>query len=329
MSLRKRLPPLVLIGCFASPALQAQHLSAVAADSSVGDGGTGLTEPKASAQSTVSSIISCASNGAELKHCTADTSAGVVMLHPTGDVVCLLGRNWGYDANSVWVSEGCAGEFATGSTTRVTASSSGSVTTASVNAFTPAEAKTITTGINPEIVQEKNYLGFFNPYGSLRTIIGISDGVAQVQDDATRVGIKFSTRGPIKVFAQTEWGVDLVQSETQFNVSAQTDQGFGTLTKVTNPVFTARLGLVGVDLNKWGKLSFGKQNSVHYDITDYTTDRFNVFGGQASATYVAGTDGGVTGTGRADQVVQYHNTFLKILELGAQAQFRGRTHPRR
>ena len=26
------------------------------------------------------------------------------MLHPTGGVACLLGRNWGYDANSVWVS---------------------------------------------------------------------------------------------------------------------------------------------------------------------------------------------------------------------------------
>jgi predicted porin len=144
-----------------------------------------------------------------------------------------------------------------------------------------------------------------------------------VQDDASRVGIKFATLGPFKIFAQTEWGVSLVQSNTEFNVGAQPDNGFGTLTSVTNPVFTARLGLVGVDLGKWGSLSFGKQNSVHYDITDYTTDRFNVFGGQASATYVAGTDGGVTGTGRADEVVQYHNTFLNILEFGAQAQFRG------
>ena len=54
----------------------------------------------------------------------------------------------------------------------------------------------------------------------------------------------------------------------------------------------------------------------------YTTDQFNVFGSEASATYTGDTDGGLLGTGRADQAVSYHNDLFKILDLGAQVQFR-------
>ena len=48
-----------------------------------------------------------------------------------------------------------------------------------------------------------------------------------------------------------------------------------------------------------------------------------MFGGQGTSTYVAGTDGGASGTGRADRVVNYRNTIFKILEVGFQGQFRG------
>jgi hypothetical protein len=58
-------------------------------------------------------------------------------------------------------------------------------------------------------------------------------------------------------------------------------------------------------------------------VTSYTTDRFNVFGGQGTSTYVAGTDGGASGTGFADRVVNYRNTIFKIFEIGIQGQFRG------
>jgi hypothetical protein len=129
------------------------------------------------------------------------------------------------------------------------------------------------------------YQGAIQPYGSLRTIISIpANGAAEVQDDASRVGINFTTFGPIKVFATTEWSVNLVQSETSLNVGATTASGFGEVEKVTQPVFGARLGFVGVDLGKFGRLSYGKQLSTHYDIASYTTDRFNVFGGQSTAT---------------------------------------------
>ena len=145
---------------------------------------------------------------------------------------------------------------------------------------------------------------------------------AEVQDDATRVGINFTTFGPIKVIGTTEWGVNLVQSETSLNAGATTASGFGVVQQTTQPVFGARLGFIGVDFGKYGRLSYGKQLSTHYDITSYTTDRFNVFGGLSTATYVAGTDGGQSGTGRADQTVLYHLNFAKIFDFGAQGQLR-------
>ena len=48
--------------------------------------------------------------------CAADTSAGIVLMRSTGEGPCLLGKTWGYDQASVWVSDGCSGEFATGRT---------------------------------------------------------------------------------------------------------------------------------------------------------------------------------------------------------------------
>ena len=269
-----------------------------------------------SMQATVSAVISCVSVGNQRQQCPADTSAGVVMLSQSGETSCLLGRNWGYDGQGVWVSEGCGGEFATGSASR-----SGTIPV-QANAFVEpedqkAEMATVTTGTNPAV----HYTGMFNPYGSFRTIIGSSAAGAQVQDDASRVGINLATFGPIKVFGTGEWGVDLVQSETTFNAGATTSSGFGVISTTTNPVFGARYGFFGVDFGRFGRLSFGKQNSVHYDVTGYT-DRFNVFGGQSTATYVGGTDGGQSGTGRADQTILYHVNFLKVLEFGTQAQLR-------
>ena len=277
-----------------------------------------LNAEQNSAQATVSSVVSCISKGKERQQCPADTRAGIVMLRPTGEAACLLGRNWGYDDQGVWVSEGCGGEFGTGSTSRTTVT-----VTATTEHVVPAVAKsemaTVTTGVNPEV----RYTGVFQPYGSLRTIISIpANGAAEVQDNATRVGINFSTFGPVKVIGTAEWGVNLVQSETTFNAGATTASGFGVVQQATQPVFGARLGFFGVDSGKFGRLTFGKQNSTHYDITSYTTDRFNVFGGQSTATYVAGTDGGQSGTGRADQTILYHLKFAKIFDFGAQGQLR-------
>jgi len=52
--------------------------------------------------------------GEDRRTCGADTSSGVALLRSTGSAACLLGNNWGYDADGVWVAEGCSGEFVLG-----------------------------------------------------------------------------------------------------------------------------------------------------------------------------------------------------------------------
>ncbi|AMY09074.1 Outer membrane pore protein E precursor [Luteitalea pratensis] len=240
---------------------------------------------------SAATVITCVSTNAERKVCPADTAAGVALLRSTGQGTCLLGKTWGYDTAGIWVTESCGGEFALGATAEATGGD--------------------------------EFVGTFEPYGQLRTHLAAYDDTAEVQDNATRVGINFRTRGSVKMFAGTEWGVNLVQSDTQFNLSASGNGDFGVVETDTSPVFIARLGFIGVDFGPVGRVAIGKQGSVHYDITSYTTDRFNVFGGQGTSTYVAGTDGGATGTGRADRVVNYRNTLFKILDVGVQGQFRG------
>ena len=69
--------------------------------------------PQTSQQPSVTPIP-CASKPGERTTCRADTSSGVVLLRSTGDAPCLLGKTWGYEVSSIWVADGCSGEFATG-----------------------------------------------------------------------------------------------------------------------------------------------------------------------------------------------------------------------
>ena len=239
-------------------------------------------------------VITCLSKQGERQVCKADTTAGAVLVRSIGDTECLLGKNWGYDDAGVWVSNGCGGEFGVGN-----------------------GKQAATSGPTPT-----GFVGLFEPYGQLRTHLASYNDDLEVQDNATRVGINFETRGKVKVVAGTEWGVNLVQSETQFNLSAVGPGEFGVAGTETTPVFLARLGFVGADFGPFGRVVIGKQYGPQYDIASYTTDRFNVFGGQGTASYVAGTDGGTTGTGRADRVVHYRNTALKIIDFALQGQFR-------
>ena len=60
--------------------------------------------------------------GEDRRTCAADTSSGVALLQSTGAVACLLGNNWGYDADGVWVAGGCSGEFVLGESAAAAAS---------------------------------------------------------------------------------------------------------------------------------------------------------------------------------------------------------------
>src|SRR5690242_12712434 len=75
----------------------------------------GISSVCAHAQTqTLPDIVTCISKQGERQACKADASAGVALLHSKGESPCLLGKNWGYDDNGVWVSNGCGAEFVVG-----------------------------------------------------------------------------------------------------------------------------------------------------------------------------------------------------------------------
>ena len=57
-------------------------------------------------------VLLCESIDGKPARCLADTSAGVNLVRLVSDSNCRFGRQWGYDANGIWVREGCRAEFA-------------------------------------------------------------------------------------------------------------------------------------------------------------------------------------------------------------------------
>lgn len=162
-----------------------------------------------------------------------------------------------------------------------------------------------------------------NPYTSFRGNMALYKKEMDLQDNASRVGLKVSfKKGKISFLAGTELHLNLFRSESSFNLDANSSDGFLDV-KTTSKVqsISNRLGYIGCNFEKYGRITFGKQQSVYYDITSYT-DQFKIFGANASATFIGGTDDGDNGTGRANSAIIYRNQFGPFL-LGAQTQIRG------
>jgi predicted porin len=258
----------------------------------------------AAAQDVPSVSVHCASD-AERRHCAADTHAGVLLVRSTGPAACLLGRTWGYDADGVWVTEGCGAEFLVAGTPRAAATA--------VAAEHPPAA--------PNPPQQPGGDAEFSFYARFGSITSFTNGEVDVEDNGSRLAFEFSRGDAVRFFAKGEWSVNLTGARTTLNPGESTSSGYITLDSVSDEVLGARLGYVGVDFGDIGTLTLGKQWGVHYDIAGYT-DIFNTFGAEASATFNAGTDGGLTGTGRADGALLYRNTFFDRVDVGMQLQFR-------
>jgi hypothetical protein len=70
-------------------------------------------------------LVLCESMDGKRSVCATDTSAGVRLVRQISDSDCRFGRDWGYDENGIWVTNGCRAEFTVnGSTTRSMASAS-------------------------------------------------------------------------------------------------------------------------------------------------------------------------------------------------------------
>jgi predicted porin len=231
-----------------------------------------------------------------------------------GSATCLLGRNWGYDAEGVWVTEGCGAEFLLGNPDheeRRLAAQSGTQPAGSGLSADAASAE----GAVPAS------LGDYTVYTRFGAQLATTNDEAEIQDARSRIGFQYETGNNIRFFAKAEWSVNLTSNPSSLYPGETTSSGFLVLDSASTPVFGTRLGYVGVDFGTAGRVSLGKQWGVHYDVTSYT-DAFNVFGAEASVTFNAGTDGGFMGTGRADETLSYRNRFFDRLDLGLQVQLR-------
>lgn len=132
------------------------------------------------------------------------------------------------------------------------------------------------------------------------------DRESNLSDGNSRIGARVQW-DPVEswsLFSRLEMGFDSVGL---FSGKANTD-GFGSL--------TARLFNVGVESDKL-LLSYGQSWSTYYKIAGLT-DKFSVYGGNASGVYNAGTVGDKTGLGRAEEVIQarvYVDAFQGIFDL--------------
>lgn len=176
-----------------------------------------------------------------------------------------------------------------------------------------------TTTNSREMIQKLD--GITDVYGSLRFKVGIGfTGESGIQDNASRMGIKGAIPiiEGIDAIMQLEVGVGLVGNKTTIRFSGDPGGAHGEI----DNVFTSRLGYAGIR-TKYGQLTWGKQWSVYSDIGGWT-DSYNAFGGEASGTYSASTDGAISGSGRASNCFQYRLPS-EYFELGLQIQNRNIT----
>ena len=161
----------------------------------------------------------------------------------------------------------------------------------------------------------------FDLYGSLRlrAFTGV-EGETELDENTSRIGIRGGDDigEAWEFFGRGEWGINVLTGTTRLFAGGDPGAKEGE----ENRALPLRLLFVGLD-GPQGRVSFGKQWAVFYDVGVFT-DQLPYFGGTAQGTYAANTDGGVSGTGRADMALQYRFSYEPV-KFGVQAQIRNDT----
>lgn len=163
-----------------------------------------------------------------------------------------------------------------------------------------------------------NLVDDWGAYGSLRLNLGADSNTTDLRDGGSRIGLKVDKhlQNDARLAIHIEAGMDLVEGAGGNIVSTpDANEPVGT---GDNFLFT-RLGYITYEKNNTS-ISAGKQWSVYSDVSTWT-ELFAIWGGEASGTYNAGTDGGGSGTGRADKSVIWRQKFDTGTQLGVQLQF--------
>ena len=159
----------------------------------------------------------------------------------------------------------------------------------------PEAARRVERGYSPSLLKGAFEYKF---YGSVRLHVinafaaETDDSEIKLGDGASRVGVsgEWHVNEKWNLFGRLESGFDLLDSFTE---KAQNDYGGDLI---------PRLHYLGLE-SDFIYLKFGKSWSAYYQVAG-VADRFSIFGGNATGIYNAGTDGGATGTGRADNALQ-------------------------
>ena len=173
----------------------------------------------------------------------------------------------------------------------------------------PMTESEVTSMEAPEEAVVKKY--DYNLYGNYRLRFrSTGGGDFALTDGGSRMGLDghYQLFPKLKVFGRAEYGLNLLDElDSLFGGTDSAPEG------EEGARFFKRLLYVGVEL-PGNFLTFGKSYSTYYKVAGFT-DRFAGTGGDASGTYNAGTDGGATGTGRAQGVLQTRLHFGKLPEL--------------
>ncbi|TKB46906.1 porin [Thalassotalea mangrovi] len=149
--------------------------------------------------------------------------------------------------------------------------------------------------------------------GFIRVVYQKVDEFDQFTDSGSRLGFKIFHQ------IQNDWTIGInVEWGTQFEVNGNFSIGGNSQPPAdgSDAALTSRLGNVFLTHDDWGQITLGKQFSVYY-LALYHTDWYNFWGGSANGAFNLGTDGGFSGTGRAEQALSWTRSFGAI-DLGVQ-----------
>ncbi|MCW8864859.1 MAG: porin [Colwellia sp.] len=152
----------------------------------------------------------------------------------------------------------------------------------------------------------KNEKTALNFSGNLAVYYLKNDDTQEVNDGFSRYvfDLSHNMKDDWRAVAKLEWGVQLSNTDNQIVVN---HNGL-TSTGPADETIWLRQGFVGFEHDDYGRFTLGKQWGVSYDIGG-VTDWFEVFGADAQGTYNFGTDGGFSGSGRAEQAIQYRVNY--------------------
>ena len=161
------------------------------------------------------------------------------------------------------------------------------------------------------------------PYGTFEYAFGGNRLGTAVVEIIPRIGLKgkwyFDESDKYYFFTKAEIGLHLITKSNYIQLSSDPRGDYAAV----NQPFNARQGYIGIG-TPFGRISMGKQWGVHYTLAG-NVDNMYMFGAFAIGVYNAGTDGGPSGTGRADQAVKYE-LEKENYYLGIQGQFRNTSH---